>query len=48
MYMSEIYDIDDAIAKELRPETPAQMLEEILKYKKQDPESIEAALEIIK
>ena len=48
MYMSEIYDIEDAIAKELRPETPAQMLEEIVKYKKRDPESVEAAVEMIK
>lgn len=48
MYMAMIYDIDDSIAKELNPETPTQMLEEINKHKKRDPESIEAALEMIK
>lgn len=48
MYMSEIYDIEDAIAKELHPETPAQMLEDINKHKKRDPESIEQAMEMIK
>jgi hypothetical protein len=47
MYMAMIYDIDDEIAKELMPETPAQMLEEINKHKSRDPESIEAALEMI-
>lgn len=48
MYMAMIYDIDDEVAKELRPETPAQMLEEIEKHKKKEPESIEAAMELIK
>jgi hypothetical protein len=46
--MAMIYNIDDDIAKELRPETPAQMLAEIEQYKTQDPESIEAAMELIK
>ena len=48
MYMAMIYDIDDEIAKDLRPETPAQMLEVINEHKKRDPESIEAAVEMIK
>jgi len=48
MYMAMIYNIDDDVAKELRPETPAQMLAEIEQYKKQDPESIKAAMELIK
>ena len=48
MYMSMIYGIDDEIAKELRPETPAQMLAEIEQHKTQEPESIEAAMELIK
>lgn len=48
MYMSMIYNIDDDIAKDLRPETPAQMLAEIEQYKTQDPESLEAAMELIK
>jgi hypothetical protein len=48
MYMSEIYDIDDAIAKELKPETMQEMLDEINKHKKRDPESIEWAMELIK
>jgi hypothetical protein len=48
MYMATIYNIDDEIAKELRPETPAQMLAEIEAHKTQEPESIEAAMEMIK
>ena len=48
MYMAEIYGIDDAIAKELNPETPAEMLADINKHKTRDPESIEAAVEMIK
>ena len=48
MYMAVIYNIDDEVAKELRPETPAQMLAEIETHKTHDPESMEAALEMIK
>lgn len=48
MYMAEIYDIDDAIAKELHPESMQEMLEEINKHKKRDPESIEWAMGVIK
>lgn len=48
MYMAMIYNIDDDIAKDLRPETPAQMLAEIEQHKTQDPESIESAMELIK
>jgi hypothetical protein len=48
MYMAEIYDIDDEIAKELHPESMQEMLDEINKHKKRDPESIEWAMEKIK
>lgn len=48
MYMAMIYDIDDEIAKELLPTTPSEMLADITKHKKRDPESIEAALEMIR
>ncbi len=48
MYMAMIYNIDDDIAKDLRPETPAQMLADIEQHKTQDPESIESAMELIK
>jgi hypothetical protein len=48
MYMSMIYDIDDEIAKELRPETVQEMYNLIQQHKKRDPESIEWAMELIK
>lgn len=48
MYMAEIYGIDDEVAKELRPETVQEMFDLIAEHKTQDPESIDAALELIK
>lgn len=48
MYMSEIYDIEDTIAKELHPESMQEMLDLINLHKKRDPESIEWAMELIK
>jgi hypothetical protein len=46
--MSEIYGIDDEIAKELHPETVQEMLDLINLHKKRDPESVEWAMEFIK
>jgi len=48
MYMAMIYDIDDEIAKELRPETVQEMYDLIQQHKKRDPESMEWAMELIK
>lgn len=48
MYMSEIYEIDDEVAKELHPESMQEMLDLINQHKKRDPESIEWAMELIK
>lgn len=48
MYMSEIYGISDEIAKALSPKTPADMLNDIDQHKTKEPESIEAAMEVIK
>lgn len=48
MYMSELYGIDDEVAKELRPETVQEMLDLINLHKTKEPESIEAAMELIK
>jgi len=48
MYMSEIYGIDDEVAKEMKPETVQQMLDLINQHKTKDPESVEAAVESIK
>lgn len=48
MYMCMIYDIDDSVAKEFHPVTPQQLLDFIEANKKRDPESIEAAVEMIK
>lgn len=47
-YMAEIYDIDDEVAKELRPETVQELLDAINLHKKRDPESIEWAMELVK
>lgn len=47
-YMCEIYDIDDEVGKELRPETVQEFLDAINLHKKRDPESIEWAMELIK
>jgi len=48
MYMSEIYDIDDEIAKEMHAETMQEMYDLIQQHKKRDPESMEWAMEVIK
>jgi acyl carrier protein len=48
MYMSELYGIDDEVAKDLRPETVQEMLDLINLHKTKEPESIEAAMELIK
>jgi hypothetical protein len=48
MYMSELYGIDDEVAKELRPETVQEMLDLIVLHKTKEPESIEAAMKEIK
>ncbi len=48
MYMAMIYDIDDEIAKDMRPETVQEMFDLIQQHKRQDPESVAAALELIK
>ena len=48
MYMSEIYDIDDEIAKEMHAETMQEMYDLIQQHKKRDPESLEWAMEMIK
>jgi acyl carrier protein len=48
MYMSEIYDIDDEIAKEMYAETMQEMYDLIQQHKKRDPESMEWAMEVIK
>lgn len=48
MYMSEIYDIDDEIAKELKFETVQEMYDLVQLHKKRDPESMEWAMELIK
>lgn len=48
MYLSEIYGIDEESAKEMRPTTPAELLEFIEQYKTRSPESVESAMESIK
>lgn len=48
MYMSDIYGIADEVAKEMRPETIQEMHDLIMQHKTQEPESVKAALEMIK
>lgn len=48
MYFAIIYDIEDDLVKDFHPETPQELCNFIAIHKKRDPESIEAALEMIK
>ena len=48
MYFAIIYDIEDDLVKDFHPETPQELCNFIAINKKRDPESIEAALEMIK
>lgn len=48
MYMSELYGIDDEIAKELQPQTVQEMFDLITLHKTKEPESVEAAMKEIK
>lgn len=48
MYFAIIYDIEDDLVKDFHPETPQQLHDFIAIHKKRDPESIEAAMEMIK
>jgi len=48
MYFSIIYDIEDDLVKDFHPQTPQELFDFIEVHKKRDPESIEAAMEMIK
>ena len=48
MYFAIIYDIADDVAEGYHPETPQKLLEFVEQYKKRDPESLEAAMEMVK
>lgn len=48
MYFAIIYDIPDDLVKDFHPETPQELCNFIAANKKRDPESINAALEMIK
>ena len=48
MYFSIIYGIPDEEVKEFHPKTPHELEQFIEHMKMQDPESIEAAMEMIK
>jgi len=47
MFFSEIYGIDDEIAKYLTPASVQEMYDEIQKHKTKEPESIELAMEAV-
>ena len=48
MYMAIIYGIPDDECKEFHPTTPQELFDFVLQYQREAPESIEAALEMIK
>ena len=48
IYLCEIYDIEEEVAKEFSFTTPAELFELCHKHKKKTPESVEAAMEMIK
>lgn len=48
MYFAIIHDIHDDLVKDFHPQTPQELFDFIEANKKRDPESIEAALEMIK
>ena len=48
MYIAIIYDIPDDVAKDFTPTTPQELLDFVEQYKRRDPESVEAAKEMIK
>ena len=48
MYMAIIYGIPDEIVKDFTPETPQELCNFLTTHKTTEPESIEAAMEMIK
>ena len=48
MYIAIIYDIPDDVAKDFTPTTPQELFDFVEQYKRRDPESVEAAKEMIK
>ena len=44
MYMSDIYDIEEDISKEMQPTTPQEYYDFCDIHKKREPESIEQAM----
>lgn len=48
MYFAIIYGIEDDLVKDFHPETPQELCNFIAINKTQDPESIDAAMEMVK
>lgn len=48
MYICIIYDIPDDVGKDFTPTTPQELYDFVQQHKQRDPESIEAAQEMIK
>lgn len=48
MYICIIYDISDDVGKDFTPTTPQELFDFVEQHKQRDPESIEAAKEMIK
>jgi len=48
MYMSDIYDIEEDISKEMQPKTPQEYYDFCDLHKKRDPSSVEEAMGWIK
>ena len=47
MFFSEIYGIDDEIAKYMTPASVQEMYDQIQEHKTKDPESLELAMEAV-
>jgi hypothetical protein len=48
IYLEDIYGLDDEIAKHFTFTTPAELMAQVHQHKTQEPESVDAAMELAK
>jgi acyl carrier protein len=48
IYMSEIYGVEEEVAKTMQPATVGDIHAFLMEHKTREPESVEAAIELIK
>ena len=48
IYLEDIYGLDDEIAKHFTFGTPAELMVQVHQHKTQEPESVDAAMELAK